>query len=407
MFRNFFGPPGPDRFAAMVLKALRAVGDKRPATYVPEHFRIEFSDGDKQAGFASLRNLYQEYCRVGRWRRRAWLRRTCAALAHHMDLPEEFEDVRPDLFPTVRTRSFVELMEIDARVKGDKPIELATAPLNDMLLVCLVYDLPHTMQFVTREQLEKWGTAPYEALEVARQNLDEKPAQVLSAGDRLFIFESGDAYDGTRLLRTDALRRLPPRGDPVAMPVTRNCLLVTGADDDVGLGMLADLAALKVEDPRPLCSVPFRLAGDDWEPWLPPADHPSHEKLRELRLRYFATEYAEQKAALDKLHDKEGPAVLVATLIAERQPGGPVRSFSTWTKGAPTWLPETDQVGFVDMDDKSCLIADWDRAIAEMGQAVKRLDVYPPRWAVETFPTAEQLQRMGAERLGGRGEGES
>jgi hypothetical protein len=45
-------------------------------------------------------------------------------------------------------------------------------------------------------------------------------------------------------------------------------------------------------------------------------------------------------------------------------------------------------------------VADWDRVMSEMGPEMTCLDVYPPRWAVETFPTADQMQRMGAEPIG-------
>jgi hypothetical protein len=62
-------------------------------------------------------------------------------------------------------------------------------PLSDRLVVVLVNDLPNSMQFVSENALDKWEVTLYQAFEVARQNLEQVPFKMLSAGDHLYALE--------------------------------------------------------------------------------------------------------------------------------------------------------------------------------------------------------------------------
>jgi hypothetical protein len=122
------------------------------------------------------------------------------------------------------------------------------------------------MSFVTAEKLDDWGVTLYEAAEIAKQNLDERPFAVMSISDKLFIAETGDAYDGTRLLLIDKIRRLDLIGAPMALPINRDCLLIAGSEDIEGLTMLLKIAELKISEARPLCPIPMVLTeNDEWE----------------------------------------------------------------------------------------------------------------------------------------------
>ena len=59
-------------------------------------------------------------------------------MVHHMELPEEFEDVKPDLLPTVRPRSLVEQMRLKSVMDRGEPADMAWLPLTEHLVVCLV-----------------------------------------------------------------------------------------------------------------------------------------------------------------------------------------------------------------------------------------------------------------------------
>ena len=207
----------------------------------------------------------------------------------------------------------IEVMRMDVEIKGSTWTELATVPVSDHLVACLVSPLPTTMRFVNLDDVNRWVSI-YEAMEVARQNLAEREFSLASIlGQRIFIFLTGDAFDATRLLLVDKIRSLELTGRPVALPLNRDSLLVTGSDDVEGLRMMADLAEKKQDEPRPVCPIPHVLVDDSWEPWLPPADQPHYARFRTLELRYLYGEYTEQKALLEQRHQKTGEDVFIAT----------------------------------------------------------------------------------------------
>lgn len=392
-FKRFFRPPTEAEFARQVVKTLARVGDKRQATFDQDEFRLVFMEDGKHAGTMNLRNLYGEYCNSPRKSRSLLLRRTCAALASQFELPDEFEDVKPDLLPTIRPKSMLEIMRLDVEIQGGTWNEMPSLPLSDHLEVCLVYDLPTRMQFVMQPMLETWGVTLYEASEVARQNLEQREFAVGALGEKFYVFVTGDAYDATRMLLVDRIRALPVNGQPVALAINRDSLLVAGSDDEEALGWMADLAEKKRGEPRPLCAIPHLLVGDDWQTWRPPLEHPHYQKFRTLELRYLYGEYGEQKSLLEKLHQTTGEDIFVASFgVIERD--GKTLSWSLWSKGITSWLPETDYVGLGDAEREWTGFVPWDVLRAEVGHLMQPMDRYPPRWLVAEFPSPEQIARM-------------
>jgi uncharacterized protein YtpQ (UPF0354 family) len=378
------------------MDALSRAGDDRMSTYDKAEFRLLLMKDGKEAGVLHLRNLFTEYCHASKEDRPAWLTRTCKGLLTRMEIPDDFEDAKPDLLPTVRTRSMLEVLRLDSQINGDKPKELVWIPLTDHLVICFVYDLPHSMQFVTEDDLSTWGVSAYEILEVAGRNLAEREFAMLSLDEHFFIFENGDAYDAARLLLMDAIRRLGLVGQPVAMPITRDCLMITGTEDVAGLAIMASLAEEKSDEARPLCPIPMRLDGENWETWLPPTEHPEFDKFRMLDLKYSYGEYDEQKKRLEKRHEQTGEDAFVASFSAVER-DALVLSYCVWSKSVVTWLPRTQFVGLYDPETKECRFVRWERLEQTIGQRMIPLDCYPPRWSVDDFPSEAEIAQMGPE----------
>ncbi len=341
---RFFGPPTEAKFAKLLIDALHRAGDDQQYVYEEAESRLNITKDRKNIGVINLRNFYTIFRGLPKQDHPEFLKKTCAGLVNRMEIPDDFEDVKADIRPTVRSRSMAELIRLGAEAEGTKYLEVPSIPLSEHLVACLVYDLPNAMQFVNQEKLDTWGVSLYEAMEVARQNLDEQnPASYAMIDDRLFIFQVGDAYDATRMLSLEMMRSLKVDGKPVALPITRDCLMITGSDDAKGQAMMVVLAEKQLEEARPLCFIPHVLDGDEWTPWCPGQDHPQYEKFRLLELRHFGTEYADQKAVLEKWTQKKGIDVFVATFsAADKGENGQTVSFCVWSKGVATWLPKTD-----------------------------------------------------------------
>ena len=387
--------PSKSEFAEIVMATLRSIGDTRTPSYNEEEFRIQFTKDGKPQGVMNLSNLYTEYCRCEEPDRTTLLKRTAVGFAKPMDLPDEFDDARPDILPSLRTRTMGEILRLDSLISGETSATLLpSVPLTDHLVICFVYDLPHTMQFITDETIEKWGVSIYEVLEVAMQNLAERSFTLCSLDEKVFIVETGDAYDATRLLLKDQIRQLPVKGKPIAMPVARDTLLISGEDDPEGVGIMLAIAEAKAENARPICSIPLILEDDDWQEWPIPGSHPEFTKLDELKYRYWYGEYDEQKKLLERRNEQTNTDVFVATYsVLERN--GKLLSWCVWAKGCATWMPRTDYVGLCDSDSEAASrFVPWHEIEAQVGHMLTPLDYFPPRWFVDEFPSDEQIAEM-------------
>ena len=132
----------------------------------------------------------------------------------------------------------------------------------------------------------------------------------------------------------------------VAVLPNRGTLMVTGTESVGGLKVMADLLEKETDQPRPITSVLFRREDEEWHPWLPPADHPTYASFKLAATRSIGGEYHEQKEVLEKLYAAKGDDVFVASFsAAEHKATGELASYCVWSKGVPSLLPKTDQIG--------------------------------------------------------------
>lgn len=398
LFSGLFQPPNQKQFAELLIERLKQAGDPREARFDEPEFRIFFTEDGKDAGIAYLSNLYKEFCQLPKEERQKWWTAAIrGALAYRKGIPDEFEDAKPDLRPAVRSRSHLEATRLDAVLQG---VDFPAVPyelIGDHLAAAVVYDLPESIAFVNQDQLDRWETSFYEAMEIAKQNLQEIQCNLISVGQRFYSLAGGDAYDASRLVLIDRIRGLDVEGDHIAMAVNRNTLFITGTDDEQGLSLMISMAEKHATEPRPLCTIPLRLAGDEWETWLPPLGHGDYLRFKELEVGYLTQEYAMQKQQLDALNRNRNADEFVATLTGYKKPGEIVSSYAVWSDGVPTHLPKADEIVFVSNHPSIKRRVGWQQVQDVVGHLMQPEDTYPPRWLVNEFPTDEQLAAMGGE----------
>ena len=320
-------------------------------------------------------------------------------IAHCIGIPSDFEDVRPDLLPTVQARSHYELVSLQLKVQGRKEAQRPYQIFGEHFAVGLVYDLPEAMKHVTQDTLDKWGVTLYEALEVARQNLAEKQFAFLGPGEGVGAPWSSvqkDSYDAARILLLDSIRGLPSRGEIVAMIHNREALLISGSDDLHALKHMLKWAGEAMRKPRYISGIALRLDGDEWTPWLPAENHPLYCDFRKLQTQTFGQAYTEQLELLDKLHKQRGEDVFVASFSGIGREGtNELTSYCVWGKGVPVagLLPRTDLVAFSQQGQKPLMVP-WDRAVEVVGDLMEPMGMYPERWRMFEFPNDDQLKAM-------------
>jgi hypothetical protein len=244
--------------------------------------------------------------------------------------------------------------------------------------------------------LDSWGVTFYEALENARDNLRHVQPQIIGPqeGPGTYVFTSNDGYDSSRLVLLDLVRQFEVNGDYIAMAPGREMLVVTGSEDEAGLEAMVALAKKAFDQPRTVSGAALRLEGDEWERWMPDKGHSQYAEFHGLWLRSQGQDYAEQKELLDKLHESRGEEIFVASYsVAQHKETGARINFCVWADGAVTLLPKTEQIVLGSMG-QAPLVADWAKVEAAAGDFMTPLDMYPERYRVEQFPTAEQMAAM-------------
>ena len=112
-------------------------------------------------------------------------------------------------------------------------------------------------------------------------------------------------------------------------------------------------------------------------------------------------DYAEQKELLDKLHEMSGKDIFVPSFsVMQHKQTGQRINYCLWTAGAISLLPRTERVVFGG-EDREPVMAPWEKVVEVVGHLMTPMGMYPERFRVETFPSAEELAAMGNELKGG------
>lgn len=400
-FDWLFGPPTEAKFAQFFIGELQKAGETRPIRFDEKEFQLFIAEEGDQSGIINLRNFYAEFCNLSPADRKKYLPETIQAiLAPREELPEDFEEIKPHLRPKIWARAGIEHTTLQARIRGgQKGVDMPKYEVGSHLLASIVYDLPRSVRSITVEELEGWGTSYYEALEIATQNLMEAGFQYAKVGDGLYVSAVGDSYDASRVLLTDFIRSLEVQGDIIAMVPNRDMMLVAGADDDQALEAMVALAEQAVQEPRPLASTALKLVGDDWVDWMPSRGHQLFDRFRVLELKYLYQEYAQQKEMLDKLYEGQGIDRFVASFSAASDNDDEnIFSYSVWSKGVETLLPQTERVMFFDPghpgEDKVVATAPWHKVEKLLSHLMSDVDLYPKRYLVTEFPSEAELRQI-------------
>ena len=387
----FFRPPNRDQFARLYLKAMRRAGVAGPLEYDRANFRIvRGSDG-----YTNLENLYREYLATPRAERSLRMRTWIASFAaSQLELPEDFEDVKPDLRPKIWSRMAIECLILQSQLEGSKSLDLALEPLGEHLYLGLVYDLPHSMRSISQEDLDRWSTGYYEAREIAFENLLETTGSIAGINEQLYQPITGDNYDACRLLLVEQWRGLAWQGDPIAMVANRDSVFIAGSEDLDGLRMLLDLTEKALEEPRPLLATPLRLEGETWVDWFPDGEHPLYDRFRFLQMKELYSRYQEQKTILEAWFNSRQEPTFVASFTVQESKQGRLSSLCVWSDGVETLLPRTDTIVLFREGQNVIAEASWKDVESIVGYLFEPTEYYPERVKVSGFPTPDELAQL-------------
>ncbi len=398
-----------DEFARLVEEQLRSYGEARPVTHDAPRDRLVVGEPPGPMHFVSLGNAYQDYLSAPEGLRRRVLSGRVWSVPPR---PSSFEQERlfRHVLPRVRDRAWFSALRRQAELElgaDEKAIEELMLPfkeLNSQLAAHLAFELPTSVMEIGRERLTSWSADFEKLYRRALDNLRERtPRDFLNPEPGVFVSPYHDGLDASRMLLVERIEALPVKGTPVAMAPTHDVLLVTGDQDDEGLGVVAAWAEEAINEPRVNSALCFRLEKGAWTPWLPPRPHPAWQKLKLLQLQTLASIVARQKEVLEALLEANGHPIAVPSFRAFRTLSGDIVTSAAWTEGQEALLPEADRVEFLrlspDGNPKNAKgwSVKWDVAKKTMGEQMQPTGDVPERYRVNSFPEEGALLAMEAE----------
>jgi uncharacterized protein YtpQ (UPF0354 family) len=159
----------------------------------------------------------------------------------------------PQDFQALKTRIYPQLKPIDLLVtvrERHLPMLVYREFLGN-LIITYVIDEERSLAFINEDHLDRWGVSMIDLHGQAIENLRRRTLELtdyVTTGEdeqRLFIFNSGDGYDATRLLLTDVLSRwadLVPGQLVIGAPNRDFLIAFSDADPDILRGVAAQIA---------------------------------------------------------------------------------------------------------------------------------------------------------------------
>jgi uncharacterized protein YtpQ (UPF0354 family) len=384
------GDDDQDRFAARVTERLKQRGWPHPIRY--DRGRFELALGG-EAGALYLGNIFRDWLKFPKAERPAQLD-NAIAFVFEMAADDSWEAVREHLLPLIRPRAFFENTELGRGRDWEAGSAFPQKPLAGPLSIVLAIDRPSSMAMVGERVLREWGRSFDEVLEIALDNLRARsPCHFVRQAEGYYLSDFGDWHDASRILLPHLFHQLELRGDPVAIAIVREGLVVAGSEDAPALDAMAAFAEASFQDAtRPISRAPLVFREGAWLPFEPQS--PALSSLNAQWARQRVWDYGQQAELLER-HFADIPLDRFLAPLEIAKDGSHLRTWTSWASDARALLPKADAVVLMDGDGRA-LPRLWQDVEAACGPFPVEGATYPQRYNCGDWPDTETLQRLAA-----------
>ncbi len=390
MLEKLLGKPTVDQFAKAMMATLKEKGIAEDIRYLADVGEVRMlKQGEAKETVIHLDKLFRDYIQAQRPERKAMVERIARGLSETSE-DEDFDSIKTTIYPRLRSRSYIELNKL--RLPDFNP---TFQEVTEHLVFTICIDREQSILEIMQPVEQHWDTSEHVAFANAMDNLrrDRQDAfEDIAPG----VYRSAwqDNHDASRIALPELFYRLPLKGHPVVTVPNRDTLLVSGSEDTEGLVHLGEFTLKAVDHHRRVDGSALCLTDTTWHDYLPDRDHPAFATFVAARRMSMGLDYNEQQEILDGIHQDCGEGAFVASFSLLDNDEGE-HSFCVWTQGVDTWLPITDLVALnTDDENEDIQFVSWHTVQQTMGDAMRPLEMYPARYAVNTFPSQTQMTQM-------------
>ncbi|MFO8082309.1 MAG: hypothetical protein R6V07_18665 [Armatimonadota bacterium] len=386
----------PDKFAAMMIDAMRQAGLEDSIEYNEDSFSLRVGESRR----INLANAYREYREApSNVRHQVVEHYAFGVFVSPRELtPDDFSDAAPNLRPVVRGRMYPEYVRMQAEIDDDPWVETPSRVIGEHFVEMLAWDMPNRIVYLPESRLDAWGVSVEEAFDVAHENIRAIGGAFEGTTGHIYVGAWDDSYAASRIVTPQMIRKLQVQGKPVVALPNAEFLIVAGTDDDEALLHMGKMISEAEREPKFESGLVLSLEDEGWRPFLPSEDSDAYELLYRHRVASMWRDYDEQQRLLEEVYAKRGLDIHVATFAAhEDRLTHRLSTVTIWTEGLVALLPRAQNVAFMggDPDDPTMLgAASWQRVVDVAGDRIRETDLWPERWRVESFPTQQQLDAM-------------
>jgi hypothetical protein len=396
MLHLFF--PTRERFAKAFIAEL-ARADIPVEQYDPASFSIR----SKALGLSNLHNFHAEFCALGFFARRTYLRNLITSGALRLTpTSSDWSEASIYILPTVKHNTILHLMALRSELdSGKRPDPFTNVePLGSSLCKLLCFDYPTQMAFSpTYDCLTEHKVSRETAIKQASDNLWERSKENWNTPvDGLWVSPWQDNQDSSRLVLPGLIRQLKVQGAHIALTVNRDFLMVTGADNHAAISAMIQLAQGQIKElPRSSHNPILILNADDtWSDYFPPTGDPSYDMVAGWNHIAAALSYFDLQELVERVLKHRGEDTAVQPLVISGEENTPRQTpLSVWTDTSSDLLATAPVVGFV-VEEKAIGCATWTAVMTHAGHCLEKItDLGPDYWRIIAFPSPDVLEKMG------------
>lgn len=347
----------------------------------------------------NLANLFLEYSNATRRARPGLLRKYMALLTRSREVPRIWTVAAGGIYPALRSRYGTTTVEINQRDAQAPFPPQVIEPWRDDVSRVLLYDFGEHMITVSEQIAEVWGIARDALWARALANLRALPRPRWERTDPgVFRIVSNVSYEESFLLLDEVTNTVPITGRPVFAIPNRGIALAADSSDPVAMQALVQSMRHHLEhSPWPLSAGIFEQLEGKWRCYEPTRELAT--AVHSMRVLDLARTYHDQKAALDKLHQRTNTEIFVASCVLRtRGKDSPdIESWCTWSAGVLTLLPKTDNVIFnatPTATDPEIAFVRWSTVEQVCGAYLQTTREAPQRFRVDRFPTGAEWDAL-------------
>jgi hypothetical protein len=202
-----------------------------------------------------------------------------------------------------------------------------------------------------------------------------------------------DAHDSSRMLMPELFLALQLSGDPVAVVISPDQIVVAGSEDVRALEAMAAYAVEAINAaPWPTSWLPLVLRGGEWRRL---DAHLRMGSLRDLEVREDIWEDGLQTPALQAYFEHEGSDTYVVPLEFITLEGE-AYTWTSWTQDVSALLPRSHGVGLTDADGR-ILFRSWSDVEIVCGPFIEDRRFHPSRFTPPAWPSTSAWRRLETE----------